>query len=92
MYICQYCRTATETVSEWHGQKIHVCAPDCYDLAIDINNHDCTKFQEKAYTPEGILFSRCFICTEAVEQGFAPDPETGAAKSDKESTPAVSGR
>ncbi|MFH1372092.1 MAG: hypothetical protein ABII09_12520 [Planctomycetota bacterium] len=28
---------------------------------------------------------------EAVEQSFAPDPETGGAKSDSESKPAVSG-
>ena len=29
---------------------------------------------------------------KAAEQSFAPDPETGGAKSDDESTPAVSGR
>lgn len=28
----------------------------------------------------------------AAEQSFAPDPETGVAKSDSESNPAVSGR
>lgn len=28
----------------------------------------------------------------AAQQSFAPDPETGGAKSDNESTPAVSGR
>lgn len=72
MYICRYCLTATETVSEWHGEKIHVCAPDCYDLAIDVNKHDCSEFQEEAYTSDGELFSRCFICEEAKEQGLLP--------------------
>ena len=35
---------------------------------------------------------REFEIISAAEQSFAPDPETGGAKSDEESKPAVSGR
>jgi len=45
---------------------------------------------------EGWVFievEKCKWCeNRAAQQSFVPDPETGEAKSDNESTPAVSGR
>lgn len=68
MFICLTCRIITDITSQYGGETVHVCGADCFGIAVEISNHDCSKYQEQAYTPEGILFSKCIVCDEAAQQ------------------------
>jgi len=65
-YVCVNCHEVTESPVYLTGSTvpIHVCAPDCYDIAVQVKGHDCADFQEAYWNlTTDAAASRCLVCT-----------------------------